>query len=231
MIIYKATNLINSKVYIGASKYDDLSIRKKGHFRGAFKKNSQNYFHRALRKYGKENFKWEIIDTSNDHDELMKKEKFWVNEYNAFGDKGYNSCEGGGNTTGYKFSEESKRKIGEKASKRQIGENNPFYNKTHSDEQKLKWSKERKGRKLEGEWLKIIQKARKKNCKPVINLDTGEVFDSLKEAYESVGIKQGIGYVCRKKEGKAAGYRWMFYKDYLETNQGDTVLSSDEEKV
>lgn len=38
MIIYKATNLINNKVYIGASKYDDLSIRQKGHFRGAFKK-------------------------------------------------------------------------------------------------------------------------------------------------------------------------------------------------
>lgn len=215
MIIYKAKNIINNKVYIGASKYSNLKIRQHGHLYDAFKrkKKKYTYFQRALRKHGEQNFIWEIIDTANNYKELMEKEKFWIKHHNSFGKGGYNACEGGGNTKGYRLPKSSRIIIGKKASLRQKGENNPFYGKTHSDEQKAKWSKERKGRKLECEWLENIRKARKKLCKPVINLDTGEIFNSIGDAHNSVGTVKGISDVCKGKGEKHAGYKWAFYEN------------------
>lgn len=212
MIIYKATNILNNKCYIGASKYS-LEQRKYGHFKDAFKKNKKTYFHKALRKYGFENFIWIVIDVSDNYQELMSKENFWVKFYNSFGKNGYNSCEGGGNTAGYKFSEESKKKMSEKAKLNAKNKPNPFKGKTHSQKQKEKWSKERKDRKLNGEWLENIRLARKKLCKPVINLDTGEIFNSIGEAQERYNLKNGIANVCRGKKKTAAGQRWEFYNN------------------
>ena len=139
--------------------------------------------------------------------------------FNSFGKNGYNSCEGGGNTTGYKFSKFSKQKISEKA-KLRIKEKNPFFGKTHSKDQKEKWSKERKNRKLSGEWLENLRKARKKQCKKVINLDTKEIFNSIGEAQEKYKLKNGIANVCRGKKKTAAGYKWSFYN---EINHDNTV--------
>lgn len=55
MIIYKVTNLINNKIYIGQTRYS-LNIRKASHLHQS-KNNSIVYFHRAIKKYKKENFK------------------------------------------------------------------------------------------------------------------------------------------------------------------------------
>lgn len=214
MIIYKATNIINNKIYIGATKHT-LESRKNGHLKQAFSKTKRKgYFQRAILKYGIENFKWEVIDTSDNYQELMIKENYWVKFYNSFGKDGYNSCEGGGNTTGYKFSEESRLKLS-RAAKTYVKEKNGFYGKTHSKELKEKWSKERKGRKLEGEWLKNIQQARKKRCKKVINIDTGEIFNSIGEAQQKYNLKNGISNVCKGIKKTAAGQRWMFYEDFV----------------
>lgn len=59
MIIYKVTNLITNKSYIGLSTRT-LQERKLEHLRHLDSENT--YFHRAIKKYGKENFSWEIID-------------------------------------------------------------------------------------------------------------------------------------------------------------------------
>jgi len=58
-IIYCATNLTNSKTYVGQTIHD-LSVRKKEHESSAKRKDGF-LFHRAINKYGKENFKWEIL--------------------------------------------------------------------------------------------------------------------------------------------------------------------------
>ena len=60
-IIYKCTNLINGKIYIGQT-IKGLKRRKALHEITA-DKNRGFYFHNAIRKYGKENFKLEIIDS------------------------------------------------------------------------------------------------------------------------------------------------------------------------
>ena len=77
MIIYKATNIINNKVYIGATKHS-LKNRKNGHIKDTFRRPNKNpnYFHKALIKYSLDNFKWEIIDYAENYKEVMQKEKY-----------------------------------------------------------------------------------------------------------------------------------------------------------
>ena len=59
MLIYKATNIINNKSYIGLTTRT-LQERKLEHLRHT--KTENTYFHRAINEYGKDNFLWEIID-------------------------------------------------------------------------------------------------------------------------------------------------------------------------
>ena len=96
-IIYKATNIENNKVYIGQT-IETLEIRKNKHFYKAKKfkeKNiTTNHFFNAINEYGKDAFKWEIIDVANNQKELNEKEQFWIKEYDAI-NSGYNIREGG----------------------------------------------------------------------------------------------------------------------------------------
>lgn len=99
-IIYKATNLVNGKVYIGLTT-TSLNHRRKCHLNNAFKYNSHFYFYIALRKYGKENFSWEIIDEADmerNNETLALKEIYWIAYYDCFNNsnKGYNQQPGGG---------------------------------------------------------------------------------------------------------------------------------------
>ena len=82
MIIYKATNLINGKVYIGQTK-KELKRRISEH-KSELKLNGRNQlFYNALRKHGWYNFEWTIIDTANSREELNEKEIYWINFYKS----------------------------------------------------------------------------------------------------------------------------------------------------
>lgn len=95
--IYKVTNLINNKVYIGQTKYT-AEWRWQTHLRDAFNIDSENYnviFHKAIRKYGIENFKVEEIEQCTTKC-LSTKEQYWISYYDSFNkDKGYNMTLGG----------------------------------------------------------------------------------------------------------------------------------------
>jgi len=97
-IIYKCTNLVNGKVYIGQT-VRSLKERIKDHIQSS--KNPKSVFHYAIKKYG-DNFSWDIIDSAIDKEELDYKEKYWINQYKSYASthKGYNVHEGGtgGNT-------------------------------------------------------------------------------------------------------------------------------------
>lgn len=88
--IYKITNKINGKVYIGQSI--DIERRWETHR----KRNSidDSFLYRAIRKHGLENFKFEIIEECLQI-ELNDKEKFWIRHYNSWGKAGYNLTQGG----------------------------------------------------------------------------------------------------------------------------------------
>ena len=93
--IYKITNLINGKVYIGQSI--NIEKRIKEHFYKAkcFGETSYNSaLHQAIRKYGEENFSWEILEECS-IDEIDDKERFYIEQYNSITPDGYNISEGG----------------------------------------------------------------------------------------------------------------------------------------
>jgi len=99
MIIYITTNLINGKIYIGKDKH-----------------NNQKYYgsglllKEAIKKYGIENFKKEILEYCVSETELNDKEKFWINHYQSFQrDIGYNLTLGGDG--GLTVLDEDERKI------------------------------------------------------------------------------------------------------------------------
>jgi group I intron endonuclease len=144
-IIYKITNKINNKEYIGQSIHNDDKYYGSG-----------KYIKRAIEKYGTENFEKEIIEECS-NDILDEREKYWINEYNTF-ENGYNLTLGGQNgwMTGKKHTEETKEKI----SKKLKGENNPFYGKKHSDETKKKISNSIKE---SDEWNKKIKSKEHRN--------------------------------------------------------------------
>jgi len=91
-IIYKCTNSINNKIYIGQT-INILDQRIIGHIHNA--KYKPSYFHNALNKYGYNNFIWEVIDEAFSKDELNLKEMKWIKYYNSFGENGYNLTSGG----------------------------------------------------------------------------------------------------------------------------------------
>ena len=100
--IYKITNLINGKVYIGQSI--NIEIRWQQHKR-AIDYNKTNLLYKAMRKHGVENFKFEIIDECNEC-ELNNLEIYYIWYYNSYvgndNSNGYNMTIGGETTNGYK---------------------------------------------------------------------------------------------------------------------------------
>lgn len=111
MIIYKATNTVNNKIYIGQT-INTLNYRMKQHFRETKRPNRPNtYFHNAINKYGEDTFVFEEIDSAETQEELDEKERYWISYYESNNKaKGYNLDEGG--RSGGCKSEETKKKIG-----------------------------------------------------------------------------------------------------------------------
>lgn len=98
--IYKTTNLINHKTYIGIHQTENINDGYIG---------SGLHFLRAVKKYGKNNFKREIIEFCSSYSELLDKEKTYVNE-KWVNDKSNYNLKTGGQSAGI-LSEESKIKI------------------------------------------------------------------------------------------------------------------------
>ena len=80
MIIYKITNKINNKIYIGQTT-TDLKVRWKDHRR--FKNRQMHPIKYAIQKYGEENFIIEQIDSASSIEELNQKEEYWISFYNS----------------------------------------------------------------------------------------------------------------------------------------------------
>ena len=108
MWIYKITNIQNNKVYIGQS-IRPIEQRFKRHISDALNNILDTHFARAIRKYGKENFIIEKIDTAVNQDELNQKEQYWIQFYDSI-NQGYNETDAiskcGGNTYKSKTNEE-----------------------------------------------------------------------------------------------------------------------------
>jgi len=87
-IIYKITNLLNNKVYIGQTK-KTLEERWVMHCR-----DNDTPIDKEIHKIGKDNFTYETIDYTANFYELNKKERYWIRKYNSV-EEGYNILAGG----------------------------------------------------------------------------------------------------------------------------------------
>ncbi len=143
MLIYKSTNLISNKSYIGKTE-TSLNIRIKSHKHQSLKlKNTKCIFHNSIHKHGFNNFIWEIIeDNIQDKTILNERETFYILKYDTFMPNGYNMSLGGEGLTGFKHHKESKERIS-----KWLIDNNPFRGKHHTEETKEKISNANRGNK------------------------------------------------------------------------------------
>ena len=121
--IYKISNTINQKIYIGKTT-KSIETRFKRHINDAISNRLNTHLANAIRKYGKENFIIEQLDTAQTIEELNKKEIYWIGKLNTY-ENGYNSTLGGdGGNTYIKKTEEELKIIKEKIAKANTGSNN-----------------------------------------------------------------------------------------------------------
>ena len=152
-IIYKITNKVNNKIYIGFTS-KSIEKRFKQHCYLAEYKHGNTYsiIHKAINKYGVENFSIETIYSGENKEEVLSKEDYYINLYNSYIPNGYNIAKGGNNPPsweGKRHTEETKEKIKMKLIEfyskdenriKHIGKNNPNYNHKWSEEMRHKCS-------------------------------------------------------------------------------------------
>jgi group I intron endonuclease len=141
--IYLAKNLLNGKCYIGQTK--NFNERVKGHLCEALKGKGYK-FHAAIRKHGKENFTFEIIEECED-ETANERERVWIERFDSF-KRGYNLTSGGDH---FEFSDETIQKL--KAANSNLTDEqryirgSAFRGKHLSEEHKQKLREANKGKK------------------------------------------------------------------------------------
>lgn len=145
--VYKITNLKNNKIYIGITKH---SIYKRFKQHCEINRKKLNYLSTSIKRYGKENFTIELLEIV-DNEKLYQKEIEYIKLYNS-NDKmiGYNLTIGGEGVKGHPSWLKGQTKETHPAikliSEKQTGHSNSFYGQTHTIGQKLKWSREKRGK-------------------------------------------------------------------------------------
>lgn len=149
--VYLITNKVNGKQYVGITK-QPIKRRFQDHIRGA-ENGKKRILSNAIRKYGKENFKLELLEDNVEDSKASEKEQYYIEQYQShYKNGGYNMTIGGNGTVGYEFTEEDRRKISEAGKGRQFSKerNNKIRNamigREYKDEWKESLSKSRVGR-------------------------------------------------------------------------------------
>lgn len=173
--IYKTTNLVNNKIYIGQHKWTGPEIDHKYFGSGKILKE-------AIKVYGKENFKCEVLEWCESFEELNKKERYWEKFYGLPDPKreiGYNITTGGQGVPGYNFTKNDRQKISEKSKDRK------WIYKDGSN--KFVKIDELPGYLASG-WITERHNVR---LRPVICLETNNIWDSVASAEASLSVING----------------------------------------
>lgn len=185
MIIYKITNDINDKVYIGQT-IQTVHKRWKKHLRDS--KNGSIYaLHNAIRKYGVEHFHIEQIDIACTKEELDTKEKYWIAKFNSISPNGYNMVEGGKVPI---WTDEIRKKVS--------GENH--WSKRQS------FSEKTLQKKHDALYRKPSGRSKSVRC-----VETGEVLPFAKEFYYKYGYQHSkILECCKGRRKTHHGMHWEY---------------------
>jgi predicted GIY-YIG superfamily endonuclease len=141
--IYKITNKINNKAYIGITT-KTTKTRFAEHIYSS--ENGGNYrINYAIRKYGKENFDIETIVTADNKEQALLIETENIIKYDSF-DNGYNMNEGGSGLLYH--TDDTKKKMSDNnhwKGKKRSGIDNPMFGREHSEESKKVMSEKKIG--------------------------------------------------------------------------------------
>ena len=153
-VVYRIYNRMNSKSYVGQTTQPRRRIRD--HFN---LKKGCLFLHRAIKKYGRDAFVVEILESDVPEVLLSKLEILHIRFFDCKVPNGYNLTDGGDGSKGISHSLESRKRISEakkgkklsldhrrKLSKAQKGDKNGFFGKTHTPETRRKLSEARKGK-------------------------------------------------------------------------------------
>lgn len=226
--IYKITNLINGKIYIGQS----IDIERRFWDHRCISHESNRHLKHALQKYGKENFKYEVLEECQES-ELDVRERYYIEtlkpEYNVTN---------GGQDSLRRYPEEVREKISEKSKEqwnnmtdeerqRRISHNLTGHRRgyTMSEETKAKIRDKNLGKKQSLETIekrKQTMLKKKQNgyrqtnsshMKKVKCIETDEVFKSVKDAAESIGANpSSVSSMLKGRQKTVRG----FHFEYLE---------------
>lgn len=213
-LVYKHTNTINNKVYIGQTSFANPEQRWGAN---GEKYKSCPYFYHAILKYGWQNFSHEVLERGLSQDEANEKERFYIKLYKSNQEEcGYNLTSGGEKRKelspisrqkmsqakkGIPLTEEHKKNI----SKAIAGEKNPNYGKKCSEEAKRKISN--------------------KNSRAIQCVETGIVYKNKEEAAIAVGLKSPRSIMSALTESwRTAGrdknnnvrYHWIYFSEVKE---------------
>jgi len=153
-VIYKVTNILNNKVYIGQT-IQILKRRKQHHYSDAYRNIDNYHFHNALRKYNEGDFIWEILEDNVAKNILNDKETYYINKYNSV-KLGYNMRSFGEVQSGWKHSKSSKKKMAEATKVSLLKKGHPNKGKKWSRETRQRMSDSHKGKTLTESHCKLM---------------------------------------------------------------------------
>jgi len=206
--IYKITNKLDNKIYVGQT-IQDVEARWKDHLK---KGSNCRYLKSAINKYGVDNFEFKLVCITFDN-QLDNMEIKYIEQYNSLVPNGYNLRLGGNSG---RHNAETKQKISETLKNRyQNGLIHPRNQLgiPHSEISKKKISEILKGRKMSQESINKRTISRRKNKIIQLDIDGNRLnsFDSCKEAAEYIGISlNSINLCCIGKAKTAKGYVWIY---------------------
>lgn len=164
---YVTTCLPTGKQYVGMHKSNFLDDYYLG---------SGKILRKAIEKYGRQNFKREILEFHNNIEDAYKREEFWINKLNTLSPNGYNiSPTGGGQLPKWLL-----KQIGIKVSKKVRGSGNGMFNKKHTEESKEKM---RMAKRNFVPWNKGLigdknpQTGKKRSLEARLNISKGKIGD------------------------------------------------------
>jgi group I intron endonuclease len=226
--IYKITNLINGKKYIGETTLKDPSKRWVGHLRAIHQGKGCPLLRKAVEKYGKDNFKFEVICECS-LEERYEKEKEYITSENSIVPNGYNATAGGagGGFIGKKHSEETIVKMRDSIKK--------VYSEMSDEKRKEMYSNRKKSK-----GFKISEATKKKLSERMKSHTVSEetrhkVSESLKKYHSSIKTKAQTEET-RHKISEAAKKRIenstpMKYSDEMKQKHSEVMTKATGVKV
>lgn len=223
--VYKHTSP-SGKVYIGITA---RPVSRRWHGGSAYRNNA--HFYAAIKKYGWDEFKHDILATGLDRETACRMEVELIAQYGSTDPaKGYNQSPGGDKTTlGYKYSEESRRRIGEALKGKRKGIPHTEEHREHIRQsltgRKHSAATREKLREALGDRFNTEEARRKQRentpkgtkhhrAAAVVCLDTGKTFPYIQAAADATGLSRcNISACCRGLQKTAGGLRWSYVKE------------------